>query len=161
MATTWQIQYILSISVSVVAAVRYVAVAFGWVHRGSLSVMKSLPFLIRSKRSDRKDQQKYFYWPFQCSTSFWGSILLFIFCVCLYYIALSVPCGPMVSWWERADLCSLVCCAFLCLATFPYGVTCQGVVFDCRDSYSLPSSLLLWNYWNLTFILWNSLHAWL
>ena len=59
-------------------------------------------------------------------------LLLFVFLVCLCHIVLSVYCSLKVT----CSLCSLVC-VFVCFVTSPY-----GVVVDCIDSYTLPSSLL-------------------
>ena len=55
---------------------------------------------------------------------------------------LSVHCSLVVSSWERADLLALVCDVFLCFYHFPMWCPGSGVVLDCIDSGSLPSSLL-------------------
>ena len=52
--------------------------------------------------------------------------MLFLFHVCLYYAALSVPYSLVITSWERADLLALLCVMFSCvLVTFPYGVLGQ------------------------------------
>ena len=70
---------------------------------------------------------------------------LFLFCVCLCYIVLSVSCCLVVTCWERADFLALLYVIFPCVfVTFPYGILgrmCYLIV-DCIDSRSLPSSLL-------------------
>ena len=53
----------------------------------------------------------------------WILFLLFIFPVCLYYTALSVPCSLVITCWERADLFALFCDVILRFITFPYGVS--------------------------------------
>ena len=44
--------------------------------------------------------------PWRCF--FCGSFLLFIFCVCLYYTGLSVPCSILIACCERGDLLAWV-----------------------------------------------------
>ena len=65
-------------------------------------------------------------WCFFC-----GSFLLFVFYVC--HAVLSVLCSLLDS---------LVYGVFLCICHFPIWCPGSGVVFDCIDSWSLPSSLL-------------------
>ena len=47
------------------------------------------------------------YWPFQGGTSFCGSFVLCMSCVCHGFS--SVHCCHVVTCWERADLLALVC----------------------------------------------------
>ena len=68
---------------------------------------------------------------------FCGSFLLFVFRVCQVVLQ---PCGhPLGNGWP---LGSLVCDVFLCFCHFLMWSTGSGVVLDCIDSWSLPSSLL-------------------
>ena len=52
---------------------------------------------------------------------------IFFFVICASCpTVVSVPCGPVVTCWERADLLALLYEIFSCVfATFPYGVLCQ------------------------------------
>ena len=60
-------------------------------------------------------------WCFFC-----GSFLLIVFCVCLCYTVLSVPCSLVITCWERADLLTLLCVMFSCVfVTFPCGILGQ------------------------------------
>ena len=57
---------------------------------------------------------------------FCGSLLLFMFHVCLYHTVLSVPCSLAVICWERADLFPLLSVMFpSAFVTFPYGISGQ------------------------------------
>ena len=70
---------------------------------------------------------------------FCGSLLLFMFHVYLCYGVL--PCEHLV---ERCHpLSSLVCHVFLCFCHFPIWCSVSGMVLDCIDFWSLPSSVLL------------------
>ena len=63
--------------------------------------------------------------------------------VLVCYNVLSVPRSIVVTCWEKIDLLAhfdVISCLFL---TFQYYVLGSGVVFDCIDSRSLPSSLIL------------------
>ena len=52
--------------------------------------------------------------------------LLFMFHVCHFYANLSLPCIPVITCWEKADLLALLCVVFSCVfVTFPYGVPGQ------------------------------------
>ena len=57
--------------------------------------------------------------------------LLFMFHVCLYYAALSVPYNLMITCWERADLLAPVCDVFLCFCHFPMWCLGSGLVLHC------------------------------
>ena len=63
---------------------------------------------------------------------------------CLFITISSVPCSPVITYWERSDLLALLCHVFLCSITFPYGVSgrvcnlivlipdlCFPLYFDC------------------------------
>ena len=39
-------------------------------------------------------------------------------CFCVCYAVLSVPCGLVVTCWERADLLALLCVMFSCVLFF-------------------------------------------
>ena len=39
----------------------------------------------------------------------------FMFHVCLCYAALSVPCSLVITYYERADLMTLLCVLFSCV----------------------------------------------
>ena len=66
--------------------------------------------------------------PRQCS--FCGSFLLFMFHVCLYYVALSFPCSLVINCWERANILSFLCVMFSCvLVTCP----CLGLIVSIPD----------------------------
>ena len=65
---------------------------------------------------------------------FCGSFLLFIFHVCLYYTALSVPCSLVILCWERDDLFSLLRVMFPCVLSLSHMVSQSGVVLDYIDS---------------------------
>ena len=79
--------------------------------------------------------------PMLCS--FCGSFLLFMFDV-VYHTVMSVPCSLVVTCWERADLLALLYVTYSCVfCHFPIWCPGLGVVFDCNDSQSLPSSLLI------------------
>ena len=41
-----------------------------------------------------------------------NSFLLFIVCVCLCHTVLLLPCSPVVTCWEVADLLALLCLMF-------------------------------------------------
>ena len=57
---------------------------------------------------------------------FCGSLLLFMFQVCLYYAVLFVPCSLVATCWERADILALLFVMFPCVfVDFPYGVPGQ------------------------------------
>ena len=43
---------------------------------------------------------------------FCGSLLLFMFHVCLCYAVLSVRCSLVITCWERADILALSCVIF-------------------------------------------------
>ena len=61
-------------------------------------------------------------WCFFC-----GSFLLFVIRVFLCHTVLSVPCRRVVTYWERADLLTLLCVMFSYdSVTFPYGVLSQA-----------------------------------
>ena len=55
---------------------------------------------------------------------FYGSFLLFLLHVCLYYTVLSVSCSLVITFWERAGLLAPLCVMFPCgFVTFQYGVS--------------------------------------
>ena len=55
-----------------------------------------------------------------------GKFLLFMFHLCLYYAALSVPCNIVITCWEMADILTLLCVVFSCVfVTLPYFVPGQ------------------------------------
>ena len=57
---------------------------------------------------------------------FCGSVLLFMFHVCLYYTVLFVPCSFVITCWEKADLLALSCVMIPCgFVTFPYAASSQ------------------------------------
>ena len=62
-------------------------------------------------------------------------------CFVSYCIVCSLqPCGHLLG--KDCHLDSLVCDVFLCFMSLPHIVVGSGVVLDCMDSWSLPSSLL-------------------
>ena len=63
-----------------------------------------------------------------------------MFHVYFYYAVLSVPYSLVVTCWERADLLVLLYVVFTC--HFHIWFSESGMVLDCIDSLSLPSSLL-------------------
>ena len=75
--------------------------------------------------------------------------ILYVICVsylsvilsCLFLAALWPPSGKGLTSWLSCMWCFLVFCHF------PIWCPGSGVVFDCIDSLSLPSSLLLANIW--------------
>ena len=75
-------------------------------------------------------------------------LLLWIFlvicssCFSLLY-CLYVLWSSVVTSWESADLLALVRNVFFCFCHFPIWCPRSGVVLDCINSWSLPSSLLL------------------
>ena len=63
----------------------------------------------------------------QRGASFVDLFLLFVFCLYLCHIVLSVFCSHVVTYWERTDLIGahlymMLSCVFV---TFPYGVLGQ------------------------------------
>ena len=49
--------------------------------------------------------------------------LLFVFCLCLCYTVLPVPCRHVITCWESTFLFALLCVVFPCVfVTFPYDV---------------------------------------
>ena len=74
---------------------------------------------------------------------FCGSLLLFIFHVCLCYTGLSVPCNLVSTCWNRADLLTFLCVMLSCVSvTFPYGVLGQMWYLI----VSIPDLYLLFNF---------------
>ena len=64
-----------------------------------------------------------------------GELSLSVFRVRLCLAVLSVPCSPVVTYSERADLLALLCVMFSCdFITFQYGVLGQVWYFFCIDS---------------------------
>ena len=58
-------------------------------------------------------------------------------CLCSMFVChtvLSVPCTPVVTCWERADLLVLLYVMFSCVFVFPIWYLRSGVAFDCIDS---------------------------
>ena len=74
---------------------------------------------------------------------FCGSFLLFMFRVCQLYC----HCSLVVTCWERAYLLALLYVMFSC-GFWHFLVWCpgSGVVLDCIDSLSLPSSLFFFSF---------------
>ena len=70
------------------------------------------------------------------SSNFWGFVL-------------SVHYSLVVTCWERASLLALLYVMFSC--HFPMWCLGLGVVLDCIDSWSLPSSLLCNLYRRISF----------
>ena len=66
-----------------------------------------------------------------------------MFHVCLSYAVMSVPCSLEITCWESADLLALLFVMFSCVLSLSHMVFASGVVLDCIDSCSLPSSSLL------------------
>ena len=85
--------------------------------------------------------------------------IFFVICIsCLFcHAVLYDPCILVITCWEREDLLDLLCVMFF----FHFHIWCPGpgVVLDCNDSWSLPSSLL-WcrgyvlgiKIWDLSFV---------
>ena len=73
-----------------------------------------------------------------------------MFHICLCYAILHVPCRLVITCLEKHWLlcvcvcvCVCVLCVFcVCFYHFPIWCPGSGVVLDCIDSWSLPSSLL-------------------
>ena len=71
-----------------------------------------------------KPSSKYFLLTVPRRCFFCGSLLLFVFRVCVFF--LSVHCSLVVIRWERADLLALLYVMFYCVfVTFPCGVLGQ------------------------------------
>ena len=47
---------------------------------------------------------------------------------------LSVHCSLVVTCWERANLCALLCVMFIVFSHFSVWLPVSGVVLDCIDS---------------------------
>ena len=89
------------------------------------------------------------------------SLLWIFFVICYFCLSLPIldvcllqPCGHLLgkSW----PLGSLECDGVLCFCHFPIPCPWSGVVLDCIESWSLPSSLLLINDMILTDFNWSS-----
>ena len=90
---------------------------------------------------------QYFSWPFQGGASFVNPLwILYVICVscrsCCSVCSLQ-PCDHLL--WKSWSLGFLVCDVFLCFCHFPIWCPGSGVVFNCIDSWSLPSILLLFS----------------
>ena len=71
--------------------------------------------------------------------------MLFLSCVCYAFVGacLLVPCGQLLGkWWP---LGSRLWCLIVCLL-LSHWCPGSGVVLACIDSWSLPSSLLFFDY---------------
>ena len=87
-----------------------------------------------------KPSSIFFYWPFQGGASFVDPLCY----LCFMSVLLScLLLAALVTCWDRAAHLALLYVMFSCVfVTFPYPCPGSGVVFDCIDSWSVPSSLL-------------------
>ena len=61
----------------------------------------------------------------------------------MFVFVLPVPCGLVVTCWEGPDVLALLCIMFFLYSChFPIWYPGPGVVLNCVNSLSLPSSLL-------------------
>ena len=65
--------------------------------------------------------------------------LIYVSCLSCFLVCSLQPCGHLLG--KGWPLCFLVCDVFLCFVFFPMWCPGSGVVLDCIDSWSLPSSL--------------------
>ena len=56
---------------------------------------------------------------------FCGSYLLLIFHICLYYVALSIPCSLLITCLKRSAHWALLSMMYYIYVTFPYGISGQ------------------------------------
>ena len=77
----------------------------------------------------------------QGAASFVDLFLLFVFVFAI--LPCLVSCSLVVTCWERADLLALLFVMFSC--HFHMRRPGSGVVLDCIDSWSLPSSFSQWD----------------
>ena len=81
-----------------------------------------------------------FYCPFQGSASFWILYVIYVSCLsCLFFAALLPPTGKGLTSWLSCVVC------FPVLLSLSYRFLVSGVVLNCTDSWSSPSSLLCLN----------------
>ena len=71
----------------------------------------------------------------------WILFVIYISCLSCFLVCSLQPCGHLLG--KGWPLGSLVCDIFLCFSLFLKWCPGSGVVLDCIDSWSLPSSLLI------------------